>query len=142
MAGELVFITGGSGMIGYRVIVEALSAGYKVRAAVRSQAKTEKILAAPSVKSLNNGSNIEFVVVPDIVADGAYDNALNGASYIIHVASPLPNGYKAGDSMDDYFITPAVKATLSILEAAKKSPAVKRVVITSSIVAVLFPLAL
>jgi nucleoside-diphosphate-sugar epimerase len=134
MAGELVFVTGGSGMIGYRVIVEALLAGYKVRAAVRSQSKADKILAAPSVKDLvNKGSHLEFVIVPDIGVDGAYNKVLDGVTYIAHLASPLPSGYKEGDDMDEFFVTPAVNATLNILEAAKKVPGIKRVVITSSV---------
>ena len=27
--------------------------------------------------------------MPDILADGAYDEAINGVEYVIHVASPL-----------------------------------------------------
>ena len=80
-------ITGGSGHLGYRVIVEALKAGYKVRAAVRTLEKAEIIKAAASVQPYL--STLEFVVVPNILADGAYDEASKGVSYILHSASPI-----------------------------------------------------
>jgi nucleoside-diphosphate-sugar epimerase len=137
MTGEQIFITGGSGFVGCRVIFEALSAGYKVRAAVRSQSKFEKILATPSIKALRSGTNLEFIIVPDILTNGAYDNCLNGVTYIIHVASPLTSRYQDGEDMNEYFIKPAVAATMNILEAAKKASSIKRIVITSSIVAIL-----
>jgi hypothetical protein len=35
-------------------------------------------------------SALEFVVVPDITADHAFDTVMDGVSYIEHVASPLP----------------------------------------------------
>ena len=34
------------------------------------------------------GENAEFVVLPDLTVDGAYDKHLDGVCYIIHVATP------------------------------------------------------
>jgi uncharacterized protein YbjT (DUF2867 family) len=65
MAGDLILITGGSGLIGIKTIHLALQAGYSVRAAVRSQAKADAILATPTVKAINPGSRLTFVIVPD-----------------------------------------------------------------------------
>ena len=129
MAGELVLITGATGHLGYRTVVLALEAGYSVRAAVRSQDKAETILAAPSIKKLAPGPKLDFVYVPDIIADGAYDDALSGVKAILHIASPL------GISAEDYerdIITPAINGTTNILKAAAKEPSVKRIVVTSS----------
>jgi nucleoside-diphosphate-sugar epimerase len=134
---DLVFITGGSGHIGSRIIIDALQAGYSIRAAVRSQEKANRILAIPSIKSLNVGNKLDFVIVPDLLVDGAYDEAIKGATHIIHVASPITDAHKEGESYQDTFIAPAIKGTLNILEAAKKTPSVRRIVITSSIVAIL-----
>ena len=136
MTGELVLITGGSGHIGHRVIVDALDAGYSVRAAVRSQAKAEKILATPSIKALKSPDRLSFTIVPDMLAQGAYDDAVAGASYIIHVASPIPLSFNGADDLEAHFIPPAVKGTMNILLAAHKTESVKRVVITSSVVAI------
>jgi len=137
MAGELVLITGGSGHIGYRTILEALEAGYRVRAAVRSQPKADKILTAPSIKALSPRDRLTFVEVPDLTADGAYDEAIQGVDYAIHIASPIPSSYEPGDDIEQHLIKPAIKGTLGILESAKKAESLRRVVITSSVVALI-----
>jgi nucleoside-diphosphate-sugar epimerase len=132
---DLVFITGGSGHIGSRVIVDTLEAGYSVRAAVRSESKKEKILAMPSMIALSPGNRLEFVIVPDFSVGGAYDDVVKGATYVIHIASPLPS--QGCESYQTTLIEPAVKATLNILEAAKMARTIQRVVITSSAIALL-----
>jgi nucleoside-diphosphate-sugar epimerase len=137
MAGELVLLTGATGHLGLRVLVAALEAGYHVRAAIRSKSKGDKILATPSIKKLNPGSKLEFITVPDMLAEGAYDEAIKDATYAIHVASPITSAYKDGDDYEEVLIKPAVKGTLNILDAAQKAPGVKRVVITSSVVAII-----
>lgn len=134
MAGDLILATGASGHLGHRTVVLALEAGYEVRAAVRSQAKAETIVSAPSIKALAPGSKLDFIIVPDIVADGAYDGAVKDVTAILHVASPL------APVTEDYerdTIAPAVKGTTNILKAAAKEPSVKRIVITSSAAAVI-----
>ncbi|KAJ5621055.1 hypothetical protein N7510_005039 [Penicillium lagena] len=137
MAGELVFITGGSGHIGFRVIVDALEAGYQVRAAVRSLEKGDKILSTPSIKRLNPGGRLAFVQVPDLTADGAYEEAIKGAEYVIHVASPIVSSYGEGTDLAEHFIQPSLNGTTNILKAAQKAGSVRRVVITSSMVAII-----
>jgi nucleoside-diphosphate-sugar epimerase len=135
MATELVFITGGTGHIGFRTLVVALQHGYSVRAAVRSESKKQQILLAPSIKSLNPGPRLTFVVVPDLTVDGAYDEAVKGAAYIIHLASPIVlKGEIKPEDFHTTLINPAIRGTLSVLEAAAKTKGIKRVVITSSVV--------
>jgi nucleoside-diphosphate-sugar epimerase len=140
MAGELVLITGGTGLIGIKTIQLALKAGYHVRAAVRSQEKASGLLATPTIKSLvASGSKIEFVIVPDILADNAYDEAVKGVKYILHVASPVikeGNNFTP-DQYETHLIAPAIKGTTSILTAAYKTSGIKRIVITSSEVAII-----
>lgn len=131
-----ILITGGSGHIGGRVIIDALEAGYSVRAAVRNQSKADAILGMPSIIALNPRSRLTFTMVPDLLADGAYDEAINGASGVIHIASPIMHGHVEGQSYTKTLIEPAVKGTLNVLEAAKRAETVKRVVITSSVIAI------
>jgi nucleoside-diphosphate-sugar epimerase len=116
-----------------QVLIEALKAGYNVRAAVRSQSKAEKILAMPSIQAIKPQKRLEFVIIPDMVADGAYAEAIKGASYAIHVASSIPQNYTEGEDFSAFFNAPALKGTLGILEAAQKTNTVKRIVITSSV---------
>lgn len=136
MANDLVLITGGNGHIGLRALVYALEAGYRVRAAVRSQAKADLISLAPSVQKLKSADNLTFTIVPDLLKQGAYDEAVKNVKYIIHIASPITNNISE-DKYETHLIQPALRGTLGILEAAQQSPTVKRVVITSSIVAIM-----
>ena len=133
MTAATVLITGATGHLGFRVLVLALEAGYNARVTVRNQSGADKVLSAPSIRKLNNGSNIGFVTVPDILADGAYNEAAQGVQYIIHCASPIPSGIT--DHYEEKLIGPAVRGTTSILHAAYATSEVKRIVITSSMVA-------
>ena len=75
------------------------------------------------------------MIVPDFLAPGAFDEAIQGVKYIIHVASPIPLGVPENVDFDKFFIQPAVRGTLGVLESAKKTPSVKRIVVTSSVIA-------
>ena len=138
MSGDLVLITGGTGLIGIKTIHTALKAGYSVRAAVRSQAKADAVLATPTVKAINPGSRLTFVIVPDILADNAYDEAVKGVKYIIHSASPVIKGEGfTPDQYETHLLQPAIKGTSGILDSAYKAHGIKRIVITSSEVAII-----
>lgn len=134
MSSNLVLITGASGHMGYRAVIDALEAGYHVRAAVRSSSKADIILAAASTKALAPGKKLEFVFVPDITADEAYDEAVKDVRYIVHTASPIAF---ESDKYERDLIAPALKGTTGILKSALKTPTVKRIVITSSIIAIM-----
>ena len=132
----LVLITGATGHVGSAVLLHALRAGYTVRAAVRSESKAASVLARPQVQALNPGPRLSFAVVPDITAPGAYAAAAEDATHIIHIASPLATGDKIPPEQQyAHFVRPAVCGTLEMLQAASRSGTVRRVVITSSIVA-------
>ena len=60
-------------------------------------------------------------------------SAIKGSKYVIHVASPFPLTIP---SDPDELIKPAVDGTLNVLKACTEVGGVKRVVLTSSIVAV------
>ncbi|ENH73594.1 hypothetical protein FOC1_g10002844 [Fusarium oxysporum f. sp. cubense race 1] len=128
MSPQLLVITGVSGHVGFRVLVEALSRGYKARAVIRNASQADQIKAVDCVKPYLN--QVEFTVVPDLLVPGAFDNVLDGADGAVHVASPLPS---ASQEFKRDLIEPAVNATLGILKAAKKVSTIKRVVVTSSI---------
>ena len=60
-------------------------------------------------------------------------SACSGSTYIVHTASPFPI---ENPTHEDELIKPAVEGTLAIMKAAKANK-VKRVVITSSIAAIM-----
>lgn len=138
MTGEIVLLTGGTGFLGYAILVDLLKSGYRVRAAARSQSKVDKVLAAPSIAALDPSSDqLTFVMVPDMTAPGAYDDAVQGVDFIVHAAAPLPSGEASKDKTEDPLVKVSVQGNLAILKSAnEKGKTVRRIVMTSSTVAI------
>ncbi|KAF7555556.1 hypothetical protein G7Z17_g2063 [Cylindrodendrum hubeiense] len=142
MAGELVLLTGGTGFLGSTILVDLLKSGYRVRVAARSQAKIDGVRAAPSISAINPPTTqLMFVIIPDMTAIGAYDDAVQGVDFIIHAAAPLHSGDEASaprkEQLEDAFVTASVNGNLGILKSAnEKTKTVKRIVMTSSTVAI------
>lgn len=135
---KLVLVTGATGFIGFRTLVETLKAGYRARAAVRNEGGVKKIKAAKSMQPYL--SQVEFVLVPDIIKDGAYNDAVREVDYIIHLASPTTNldEVPTEETYDAVLIQPALRGTMNMLRAAREySPTTKRMVITASIVSII-----
>ncbi|KAI0653470.1 NAD(P)-binding protein [Cubamyces menziesii] len=129
-----VLVTGANGYIGQWIVRRLLEGGYLVRVAVRSADKGDALVKLFAEKLPGKEQNIEVSLVEDITVEHAYDNAVQGVSAIIHTASPLT--YLVDDPKD--VIDPAVKGTLGLLQsAAEHGKDVKRIVVTSSIKAVL-----
>ena len=128
----LVLVTGGSGYVAGYCIAELLNNGWRVRSTVRSSAKVKAVRA--SISNIgSNASEIEFVEA-DLNSDAGWSQATGGAQYVLHVASPVP---VTDPKNDDELVRPARDGTLRVLKAARDA-AVKRVVMTSSISAIIF----
>ncbi|KAJ5339907.1 hypothetical protein N7452_006635 [Penicillium brevicompactum] len=126
MSQGLIFITGASGFIGSATALEAVKAGYRLRICLRKPSEQLKsVLSAYS-------KQIEFVIVPDITDESAFDGKLQDVDYVFHLASPLLHG----TDKETYF-KPAVEGTTALLKAAAKVPSIQKVVVTSSIAALI-----
>ncbi|KAK7946425.1 NAD(P)-binding protein [Apiospora aurea] len=147
MAGELVLLTGGTGFLGYTILVDLLQHGYRVRVAARSHEKIAKVRAAPSIVALDpTAAQLMFVIVPDMAALGAYDEAVQDVDFIIHAAAPLHADHASAvsgsdsrkvQSLEDAFVTACVQGNLGILQSARdKGKAIRRIVMTSFTVAI------
>ena len=83
--GALVLVVGASSFIGGHIANQFLIDGYNVRGTVRS---LDKIRWLQEISDKNYGDGrFEAVEVPDMTADGAFDEAVKGVSGICHVAS-------------------------------------------------------
>ncbi|KAH6685334.1 hypothetical protein F5X68DRAFT_241498 [Plectosphaerella plurivora] len=122
-------ITGVSGHIGFRVLTEALIAGYRVYAVVRKRAQVDKIKAPAPVQPYL--TQLHVVVIPDLAAPDAFAAVPDNFGAIIHVATPTFSGFNDVNVKD--FESTAWKLTENVLEYAARTPSVKRVVVTSSI---------
>ncbi|KAM0749919.1 NAD(P)-binding protein [Meredithblackwellia eburnea MCA 4105] len=130
MSADLVLVTGATGFLGSEVALSFIEKGFKVRGTARSQAKAQEWEQRnPSTKG-----KIEWAIVKDIVTPGAFDEAIKGVTILAHTASPFH--FKVKDNLNDMLL-PAINGTREALLAAKKTPSVRRVVVTSSFVAVL-----
>ena len=117
----IVLVTGGSGYIAGFCIAQLLLDGWHVRTTVRSLAKADQVRA--SVAKISAGApSIEFFEA-DLNSDQGWDRAVAGIDFVLHVASPVTA------------IDPKSDCALRILNAARDA-GVKRVVMTSSIAAI------
>ena len=74
--GSTVLVTGANGFLGSHVADQFLRSGYKVRAAVRDPSKD--VWAVDVFGKLYGKENFELVAVPEMSAEGAFDEAVKG----------------------------------------------------------------
>jgi len=129
---KTILTTGGTGYVGSWVVKDLLEKGYTVRLAVRNKNKTSGYQHLSKIAE-NAPGKLE-IWKADLLKEGSYNAAAEGADAIIHMASPFFLKFK--DAQKE-LIEPAVNGTINILNAASASSTVKKVVLTSSVVAVL-----
>jgi dihydroflavonol-4-reductase len=127
---RIVAVTGASGYIASHLIAQLLEQGDKVRGTVRSLKKTESFA---HLTKLPGASERLELFEADLLAEGAFDKAFQGAEYVFHTASPFAMNVK--DAQKD-LVDPAVRGTVAALEACVKAGTVRRVVLTSSMAAI------
>ena len=119
--GERVLVTGASGFVAGYCVRELVGHGYEVRGTVRDSAKAAHL------------ADIAELVTADLELDDGWAAAVAGCRYVLHVASPFPLEEPADA---DELVRPAMEGTLRVLRAAADSGTVQRVVLTSSIAAI------
>ena len=126
---QKVLVTGISGYLGQHCAAELLKKGYSVRGSLRSMAKSDEVLNGIK-NEIDPKGNLEFCEL-NLLKDEGWDKAMAGCDFVLHVASP----FVVKEPKDENeLIKPAVDGTLRALKAAKRA-GVKRVVVTSSTVA-------
>ncbi len=126
---KTVLVTGISGWIAQFCALALLKEGYKVRGSLRSMQRKDEVIKALN-KEVDINNNLEFCSL-DLLKDDGWDSAMQDCEYVLHVASPFS---MTNPKDENDMIKPAKEGTLRTLKSAKKA-GVKRVVITSSIVA-------
>jgi nucleoside-diphosphate-sugar epimerase len=130
-----VLVTGATGFIALHCIQQLLDAGYSVRGTARSARRGDAVrdVLRPHLADPTRLDGLE-VVAADLERDEGWDAAASGCRYVLHVASPFP---ATPPRDENEIIAPAREGALRVLRAAKGAGAA-RVVLTSSLAAVLY----
>ncbi len=127
-----VLVTGATGFIASHTILALINKGYDVRGTARSASKAEQLNATLSAYA---GKPIQIELVSaDLTKDDGWAEAMDGVTYLQHLASPIPSNLPR-DPND--LIIPAKEGALRALKAAKAA-GVKRAVMTSSMASIAY----
>ena len=127
---DLVLVSGASGFVACHVVQQLQQAGYRVRGTVRSLKNEAKV--KPIRELCPDAAHPIELVEADLLDADSWPKAVEGCTYVIHTASPVA----LGPVDEEPLIKGALGGTLNVLEAVKATSSVKRVVLTSSTVAV------
>jgi nucleoside-diphosphate-sugar epimerase len=129
---ETFLVTGASGYIASWIVKYLLEQGENVHGTVRKLSDTAKIGHLLALQEKHPGQLHLFE--SDLLNKESFRKPMEGCSIIMHTASPFFIA-KIKDPQRD-LITPALQGTSNVLELANDFPAIKRIVLTSSVAAI------
>jgi len=93
---------------------------------------SDDVKTAP-LRALDGAADRLELVAANLMADGGWDAAMAGCTFVLHVASPFP---LVPPKDKEELIRPAVDGTMRVLRAAAAEAGVRRVVLTSSVASI------
>jgi nucleoside-diphosphate-sugar epimerase len=127
-----VLVTGATGYVASWIVRYLLEDGRTVRGTVRDPGKSSGLEHLHALAEEHPGRLTLHRA--DLLDTGSYDEAMAGCELVIHTASPFLLG-KVRDPQRQ-LVTPALEGTKNVLGSVDATPSVKRVVLTSSVVAI------
>ncbi|MEM1149865.1 MAG: aldehyde reductase [Pseudomonadota bacterium] len=125
-----ILVTGATGFIASQLILDLFDKGYDVRGTARDASKAKRL---NKILTDYAGRPIDIELISaDLGGDSGWAEAMDGVTYVHHVASPFP---PTEPKSANELIEPARDGALRVLTAAETA-GVKRVVMTSSIAAI------
>jgi dihydroflavonol-4-reductase len=127
-----VLLTGVSGFLGSHTAIQLLEKGYEVTGTLRSMKRAGEIRELVARHTSKVGS-LKFAEA-DLLDGQIWNELTRGIDFVQHIASPFPRELPRHE---DELIRPAREGALNVLKAASAN-GVKRVVLVSSIAAVMY----
>lgn len=128
-----VLVTGGTGYLATWIIKYLLEQGTPVHATVRNLKDKKKYTHLLNLAEEANASLKLFEA--DLLHEGSFAQAMKGCTVVFHTASPFFVTRIKNPVLD--LIKPAVQGTTNVLNQASQTPEVKRIVLTSSVAAIM-----
>ncbi|MBA0835196.1 hypothetical protein Goarm_007491 [Gossypium armourianum] len=122
-------VTGGSGYLGSWLVKKLLHKGYTVHATLRNLDDKSKV---GFLKSLPGAHTKLVLFQADIYNPDEFKHAVQGCEYVFHVATAKQT---ADTQSSQEIIEATVSGVRSIAESCLKSPSVKRLIYTASVMA-------
>ena len=127
-----VLVTGASGYIGSWIVRRLLEAGRTVHGTVRNP---QKATGLDHLHALSEGHPGQLKLFKaDLLDTGSFDEAMAGCELVMHTASPFL--LQGVTDPEEALVRPALEGTRNVLDSVNRTESVKRVVLTSSVVAI------
>ncbi|MFL6062138.1 MAG: NAD-dependent epimerase/dehydratase family protein [Marmoricola sp.] len=127
-----VLVTGGSGYVASWLVRYLLEDGRTVRATVRDPQKKKGLEHLHALAEAHPGRLT--LLRAELLEPGCYSEAMAGCELVMHTASPFLLGNLKNPQKQ--LVDPALEGTRNVLASVEDTPSVKRVVLTSSVVAI------
>ena len=125
-------VTGATGFLASELVAQLLAHGWTVQATARSLGSTAKLA---HLTDLPQASSQLRLFEADLLAPGSFDRCVAGADVVFHTASPFVTA-NITDAQQQLY-DPALEGTRNCFSSIAKAKTVARVVLTSSVAAVL-----
>ncbi len=126
-----VMLTGATGYVAGRIAEKLLQEGITIHAPIRNPENKDKTKYLDELAKKLPGTINYFKA--DLLDQGSYDEAMKNCELVIHTASPFIANTK---NPQQDLVDPALKGTENVLSSVNNTESVKRVVLTSSCVAI------
>ena len=126
-----VLVTGATGFVAGWIIRRLLEEGVTVHATVRDPGDAGRLRHLNALPRAH-GAELRFFGA-DLLGNGSFAEAMAGCGVVFHTASPFTSTVK---DPERELIEPALLGTRNVLNQARKTDSVRRVVLTSSCAAI------
>ncbi|MES2935762.1 MAG: NAD-dependent epimerase/dehydratase family protein [Pseudomonadota bacterium] len=128
---QTILVTGAAGYLASWVVEQLLRAGHTVHGTVRSLKDARKV--AHLLKLAQQLPGTLHLFEADLLTEQGFDRAMQHCDTVIHTASPY--FLKKSKDPEAQLVRPALQGTRNVLNSVNRTESVKRVVLTSSVVA-------